>query len=211
MALLSFTISGDPGVFVIVTEDSGTLRFVAEVKDTVGSNDKVADLRALFFHVFNDDVSGLLVSDRYITLKNGSRLLDNKATIDIDANDVANLSGGANLNGEVGNATGKTDVGIEFGGQGIDGGDDVRKAEFTLSRLGEDLTLDLIKNQAFVARLTSVGAENGSREGSLKLLNNAGSDTTFVPASWVTRCGSMPMPMVCRTKVRLAWPAPPFS
>jgi hypothetical protein len=66
------------------------------------------------------------------------------------------------------------DFGVRLGGPGI-GGDDVRVASFTLDAT-EDLTIDMLRGQRFGTRLTSVGTEDGARDGSLKIV-----DKTCIP------------------------------
>lgn len=156
MATLTFTVEGAVNVSVTVTEnDDGTLTFDLAVLDETGS---IGDLQGLFFDIGDDAlVDGLSVS--------GDDVTDEK----FSENSVSKLSGGVNVNGEVLNEAGHFDGGIRFGTSGI-GKDDIRETSFTLAHDSADLTLDLFLSQDFAVRLTSVGAEGGARDDSLKLL-----------------------------------------
>lgn len=135
---------------VMATETgNGQIKFDLAVGGT-----QVGDLRGLFFHVADERLlSGLrFTGDANLTKSVAG------------ANAVRDLGNGANMNG----AAGPFDVGVEFGTSGI-GKDDVRTASFTLSHSSQPLTLDFIAQQNFGARLTSVGAEGGARDGSVKL------------------------------------------
>ncbi|CAN7712564.1 Ig-like domain-containing protein [Pseudoduganella sp. LjRoot289] len=149
-----FTIpgaNGGPGVQVRATEVGGAIAFAL----TQTGSTMTADLRALFFNL-NDTakLAGLSSSGTWVT--------------DFMTGKVIDMGNGANLQGL---AKG-FDVGVEFGTAGI-GKDDVKSATFTLSNLGHNLTLDDIANVQFGARLTSVGAANGARSDSAKLLTTA--------------------------------------
>ncbi len=73
-ASIEFTIPGDPGANVTVTEATvggrTALSFRVEVHDTDASTpDQVADLRALYFQVANEALlPGLSVIERTITV-----------------------------------------------------------------------------------------------------------------------------------------------
>jgi hypothetical protein len=142
---------------VTVTENAdGTLTFKLAVEAN-GRN--VADLRGLFFQVENEALaSSLSAKGAWVT---GFKGAEDK---------VDNLGGGVNTQGV---KTGPFDFGLSFGTSGI-GKDDVREASFVLSSSKGPIGLDLLDDMDFAARLTSFGAEGGSREGSLKLVGNAG-------------------------------------
>jgi VCBS repeat-containing protein len=149
---ISFLLTGD-GVKlqVTVTEQSGDLVFKLDVLP--GSNGTIGDLRALFFHVQDEKLlSGLGVT--------GGAVTDSR----FQANAVDDLGNGANMGG----AMRPFDAGIEFGTSGI-GKDDIRSTSFTLSHATKDLTLDLLSEVDFGARLTSVGKPGGARGDSVKL------------------------------------------
>jgi hypothetical protein len=158
---ISFIIPGNgtaPDVQVYAEEGpGGTLNFTVTVLASPGMT---ADLRGLFFDVADGGkLAGLSQSG------SGGKVTD------FDTVDVIDLGNGANMQGKAS----PFDVGLEFGTQGI-GKDDIQTASFTLSNAAGDLTLDDIAQVEFGARLTSVGAPGGRREGSAKL-------TTIAPAA----------------------------
>lgn len=160
---ITFTIpgaSGSPGLKVTVVEDNGSLVFDLEVLD---SSTSTADLRGLFFNL-NDDskLAGLTISANDGTV----------TELAANAGKVLDLGNGANMNGALKKGQG-FDVGLEFGTQGIGKGDDIQDAGFTLTNAAGNLTLDDIANTLFGARLTSVGAPDGGRDGSVKLTYTA--------------------------------------
>jgi len=148
---------GNPGVAVRVTEtEEGSLLF----KLTVEPNGKnVADLRGLFFQIENEDLASTLSAK-------GEWVSGFKGAED----EISNLGGGVNTEGV---KTGPFDFGLSFGTSGI-GKDDVREASFTLFSSKGPIGLDLLDGMDFAARLTSFGEEGGKRDGSLKLIGNAG-------------------------------------
>lgn len=146
----TFTIPGNPALEVAVSEtDDGDLLFKLTVVGT-----KVGDLRGLFFDIANSTLlSNLMIEGHDVT---DTRLA---------ASAVLDLGNGANLNG----SGAAFDVGVEFGTQGI-GKDDIRTTSFVLStKDGSDLTLDLVSNVDFGARITSIGSESGARNDSEKI------------------------------------------
>ncbi|WP_372619099.1 Ig-like domain-containing protein [Falsiroseomonas sp.] len=149
---IKFTIPGNgsaPDVEVYVEEQNGSLVFTVTVLSTPTLT---ADLRGLFFNVADDSqLTGLTVSE-------GDKVTD------FDTHDVIDLGNGANMRGKAK----PFDAGLEFGTQGI-GKDDIQTATFTLTNADGDLTLDDIAQMEFGARLTSIGAPDGPREGSAKL------------------------------------------
>lgn len=157
MTSSSFEITGgNAHVRITLTETGGDIQIRAKVLDTYG---EIADLRGMFLHIADESLlGGLTITGADVTL------------LDIDANNVDNFGGGVNINGDVLNAIGKTDIGVAFGTSGI-GSDDIRDTTVTLRHSNQSLSLDDFDNQAFAVRLTSVGTEGGSREGSLKLYN----------------------------------------
>ncbi len=168
MATDSFIIYGDVNVEVTITENAdGTLTFTTSVI-TEGENATglIGDINAIFFDVAdNIDVSLLETSE--------GTDLDTSEVVALEdvfkEESVTKVDSYTNMNGEVVKESGKFDGGVQFGTQGI-GEDDYQSVSFTLSTLdGSPLSLADFSLQDFGVRLTSVGVEGGSREGSLKL------------------------------------------
>ena len=159
MATETFVISGDVNVEVTITElADGTLQFDIKVLDTTGS---IGDLNAIYFDISDDAlVNGLSVTGSDVT---GTAF---------KADGVTKIDNFTNMNGEVVNDLGKFDGGVQFGTSGI-AKDDIRETSFILSHDTMDLTLQNFSLQDFGIRLTSVGEEGGSRDGSLKLGDTA--------------------------------------
>jgi len=154
---LTFTVEGEPAATITVQEvEDGSLAFTVTLDS---ESDYMGDLRGLFFQVADEALlDGLNVT--------GTDVTDSDAAADA----VSNLGNGANVNG--GNH-GPFDFGVEIGTQGMSA-DDIQTTTFTLSHDSADLTLDLIAEQDFAVRLTSVGTEgDGGREDSLKLVGTA--------------------------------------
>ena len=99
---MSFTLDGNPGVQVTATESGGSIQFNLDVIDSELST---GDLRALFFHIAESELSGL-------TISSASPLLTEWRAA---ANQILDLDDGANLRGAV---RGGFDVGIEWGTPG---------------------------------------------------------------------------------------------
>lgn len=155
MTTLTFTITGEVNVQVLVTElENGTLKFDMQVLDDTGS---IGDLNAIYFDLLDDTLTdGLSVSGDDVT---GSVF---------KADGVTKVDNFTNINGEVVKEYDKFDSGVQFGTAGI-GEDDIRETSFVLSHESEPLTIDMLLSQDFAVRLTSVGEEGGERDGSLKL------------------------------------------
>jgi Ca2+-binding RTX toxin-like protein len=157
---LQFFINGEPGALITISEtQDGKLNFKIDVAD-VGTNaaDKadIADLRGLFFTVADESLlAGLSVTGQHVAEKV------------ISANSVTKVNNDVTMSGEVGKQYGPFDVGIEFGSQGMSK-DDIQHTEFTLSS-SKALTLDLVLQQNFGVRMTSVSLNGQGREESLKL------------------------------------------
>jgi len=154
-------IQGEPGALVTVAETAeGTLTFDVKVTDVItgaGDMPDIADLRGLFFHVSDETLlSGLTVTGADVT------------TYLVNANKVMQVENDVTMNGEVGKSVGPFDIGIEFGTQGI-GKDDIRETSFTLSA-SKPLSLELVLQQSFGLRLTSVSDNGAGRNLSLKLV-----------------------------------------
>lgn len=154
---ITFLIAGDVDTEVTITElDDGTLRFDLTVLET----GLIGDLRALFFDLNGVNVSGLSTSGVDVT------------DTAYEEGSVDTMGADANIKGSVSNALGDFDVGIEFGTSGISN-DDINSTSFTLDHDSLDLTLDMIDLADFGIRYTSVGEEDGSRTGSVKIGDQA--------------------------------------
>lgn len=134
-------------------EVDGKIEFVIDVLDTAGST---GDLRALFFHIQNEELPGLTVTSSNPLLKESR----------VGNNNVLDLGDGATLAGKV-----KTgfDVGLEWGTPGGKKDDISFPVEFTLSNMTGDLTLDDLGGMLFGAKLDSVGGPGGPRGSTSKL------------------------------------------
>lgn len=169
MAEMTFTIPGGPGVEVHVVEDNGSLRFTVSL---LGDGGLTGDLRGFFFQLSDESLlKGLTLTD------------DSGAVTEFRAraNSVIDLGQGANMQG----AAGAFDVGVEIGTAGA-GRDDYHSASFVLSNANHALSLDLIAQQQFGVRMTSVGVEGGARTDGLKLVGTAGevpTDTNHPPVA----------------------------
>jgi Ca2+-binding RTX toxin-like protein len=153
-------INGEPGALVTISETAeGTLTFNVKVTDVItGASDApdIADLRGLFFHISDESlIPGLKVTGSDVT------------TYVAQANKVTQVENDVTMSGEVGKSAGPFDIGIEFGTQGI-GKDDIRETSFTLSA-SKPLGLELVLQQYFGLRLTSVSDNGVGRALSLKL------------------------------------------
>ncbi len=155
MAELSYTITGDVNVRVTITDlMDGTLGFRIDVLDDTGS---IGDLNGFFFDLADDSLTTSLIIE-------GADVTGTALKVD----GVTKVDNFTNVNGEVVKELGKFDGGVQFGTAGM-AGDDIRSTSFTISSSLADLTLDDFAFQDIAVRLTSVGAEGGSREDSLKL------------------------------------------
>ena len=155
MQTMTFTLTGAVNVSVTATQlDDGTLKFDLTVLDDTGS---IGDLNGVFFDLADDSVAGSLSATG----------ADVTGSV-FKANSVTKVDSYDNMNGAVINEFGKFDAGVQFGTAGI-GSDDIRQTSFVLSSSDGPLSLADVALQDFGARLTSVGEEGGSRNGSLKL------------------------------------------
>ncbi len=158
MAAMTFNLIDERtglNVEITATENTdGSLTFDLEVLDSTGV---IGDLNGLFFDVLDDSlVDGLTVTGADVT------------KVNLNADSVTKVDGYNNINGDVKNEYGKFDAGVQFGTQGM-AKDDIQSTSFTLSHSDATLTLDQFFSQDFAVRLTSVGAEDGSRDDSLKI------------------------------------------
>lgn len=162
MRSLTFSLDVQTGddqlapVTITITEMAdGSLSF--SVSNENDDDNMIADLRALFFDVADDDLLGTLsvAGDDFTEMQQDG--------------DVSNLGGGATSSG-VPNSP--YEVGIEFGTSGM-ATDDIQTTTFILSSSLRDLTLDDIALESFTVRQTSVGEIDGAREDSDKLYGDA--------------------------------------
>lgn len=180
MRTMTFTIEGSVNALVTVSEVNGDLVFDLQL---TSDNGTVGDLRALFFDVSDETLlAGLTVS--------GAQVTDSA----FQANSVTDLGQSANIQGEVVETFDKFDAGVEFGTAGISK-DDIRSTQFTLSHSTMNLTLDLLSQQDFGIRITSVGTEGVTREGSLKLGGEAGEAPPLIPTFSRTDYATGPGPI----------------
>lgn len=159
MSTMSFVVEGEVNVEVILTEVDGAIEFTVNVLDDTGS---IGDLNGLFFDLADDSLTTSL-----------SVVGDDVTASAFKVDGVSKLSSYVNMNGEVINDLGRFDGGVQFGTAGI-GSDDIRTTTFTITSSDGPLTLEDFALQDFGIRLTSVGAEDGSRDGSLKLGGTSG-------------------------------------
>jgi Ca2+-binding RTX toxin-like protein len=164
---LQFTIDGEPGALVTITEtDQGTLLFDVLVHDNIAFEDDekdIADLRGLFFHIADEsllDPTKLKVS--------GADVGD----VVVGKNAVTKITNDALIEGGAVDAYAPFDIGVEIGSQGM-GKDDIQHTIFVLSHDTQALTLALVAEQYFGLRLTSVSLNGVGREESLKLPGTA--------------------------------------
>ena len=164
----TFTIDGPVQVQVTVHElADGTLRFDLAV---TGEGGKIGDLNGLYFQLADKGlVGGLAVSG------------DDVIGSTFGVGSANNLGKGNNMNGSAANGVGGFDGAVAFSEAGIGRNkDDVQEASFVLAHDSAALTLDMLLDQAFGARLTSVGEEGGRRNDSVKL--TAQPEITLDPA-----------------------------
>ncbi|MBD3663021.1 hypothetical protein [Sulfitobacter aestuariivivens] len=159
-----FLIEGEVNVTVTLTElANGELQVDLSVlgADDENGTGAIGDLRGFFFNTGND---GLLDA---ISVT-GADVTDSE----FDANSVSNLGNGANMNG---GGRSPFDGGVEIGRQGLRGNDDIQETSFILSH-PDGLSIDDFTGEEFGIRLTSVGEEDGPRNGSLKLTGECPDD-----------------------------------
>ena len=141
---------------ITVTEVNGTLVFQIDVLEGAATG----DLRGLFFHLADESLlADLRVQGEFV---NGTVFM---------ADNVLDLGNGANMKGTV-KPRDAFDAGIELGVQGM-ALDDLQSAIIILSHADKPIMLDTLGEQSFGLRVTSVGAADGKRDGSLMLLGEA--------------------------------------
>ena len=151
---LTFVIEGDINTeFTLSEQADGTIKVDVSITDSA----LIGDLRGVFF-----DISADWMTDG-ITITG-----DDVTAYVTDEDGVKKVSNSVNINGEILNTYGKFDVGVEFGTNGISN-DDIQSTSFTIASADGPLSLDLFEAQDFALRYTSVGEEDGARDGSLKI------------------------------------------
>lgn len=166
MAYTEFTIRGGVNVTVRVTDmGDGNFQFdVAVVAEGADYTGQIGELNGLWFNLPDED-GGFSYDDLSVT-----GVIDYQLAED----DVNKLAGGVNLSGEVLKANGgEFDAGVLIDNTGLGGGTGTLSTSFVLSDASGRLTLEdfttASPEQFFGVRLTSVGAPDGARSGSLKL------------------------------------------
>lgn len=160
-AVTNFTLSaldGDPlQVNVTIQEVAGSFSSV-DITLQVVNPPYFGDLQGAFFHISDESLlPGLTVT--------GTGL----SGLTKSANNVNNLGGGNNVNGQVVNTYGKFDVGFTIGTPGI-GSDDYMTFSFNVAHASANITESLFEGLPFAVRATSVGTSADSRGGSSKLV-----------------------------------------
>ena len=172
MFTLSFTITGDVEILVTVIDNGdGALTFDFEIPET---NGLIGDITGIAFDLADDSIVDGLSAD------------GEDITKDVyEADGVTKIGGGVNFNGEVVNEFGAFDAGVAIGDCGLKLMD-AQSTTFTLSHPDYDLTLADVAEMDFAVRLQSVGEEDGSRNGSLKLAGTARKSSTRWRPWWRT-------------------------
>lgn len=150
---LATPFTGDDSTVRVVLDDAAA--DPGQIHVTLEVVEGVADLRGVFFDLDIDDLylSGLsAIESPYVT--------------SFDYASVINLGHGSNLQG--GGSPCPCDFGVELGEPGMSS-DDLQYVTFVLAHDSMDLDLSMFFEQSFGVRVTSVGYEGGSREGSSKL------------------------------------------
>jgi hypothetical protein len=178
---------GEPLITIKITDNGdGTFKF--DIDQTAGAGGVIGDLRGVFFDIGGDKDDELTssttstVGKKTVTTTESliTATSDNGSVTGVQAgNDsVTDLGNGSNMNGATSfNGTGAEakgyDVGVAIGTAGI-GKDDIQDTSFTLGTKGSlSLSLSDFIGMDFGVRLTSVGPEGGSRDGSLKLTSSS--------------------------------------
>ena len=181
---LTYSFESDGIVFDIIITDLGDGRFAFDVSINLELSQQIGDIRAFYFDIDGDvDTMGLLVedtsADNLVAGLYGVSLDDEYVIDEADVKSVE--SNDTNMNGEV-KGSDLFDVGVEFGHQGMSGGDDYQSVSFVLSG-AEELTLDDFNLQSIGVRLTSVGEIDGSRDGSLKISDQTDGEINLPPVA----------------------------
>ena len=147
MREITFVVPGNPDLTIRAMEqENGTILF-----ELVTSGEEHADIRGLFFNLRDTSFMGdLSISGD-----------------DVNNHDFGNVSNFKNGNNVKGGGRSPYDVGVDFGTPGI-GKDDIGSTSFVLSSSDGNLTLDIIAQVEFAARMTSTGISDSGRNGSQK-------------------------------------------
>lgn len=181
---LTYSFLSDGIVFDILITDLGDGRFAFDVSIDMDESDAIGDIRAFYFDIAGDvdtmdlSIEGVaadsVVSGLYDVALDDEYVIDEADVKKVDSNDT-------NVNGEV-KGSDLFDVGVEFGHQGMSGGDDFQATSFILTE-AEELTLEDFNLQNIGVRLTSVGAIDGSRDGSLKISDQTDGEINLPPVA----------------------------
>ncbi|MCC5652241.1 hypothetical protein LC609_20935 [Nostoc sp. XA013] len=167
-ASMNFTINDFTGADTQVKftlddaiEGPGKVQFKVDYLST--GNNKIADIRGVFFNILDDSLlSGLQVVGTDVTAKK----FGPAGTVDSVGDSNNNLNGN-------GKETNFFDAGVQIGQEGIgQGKGDIQSTIFTLSHSSQALTLTQFSQQNFGVRLMSVGSGT-KREESSKLKGQA--------------------------------------
>jgi hypothetical protein len=148
---LATPFTGEDSTVRVLLDDAGS----GQIQVTLEVVEGVADIRGVFFDL---DIDDLLLS--------GLSAIESPYVTSFDYASVINLGHGSNLNG--GGSPCPCDFGVELGAPGI-GKDDLQFVTFVLDHDSVDLDLSMFFEQNVGVRVTSVGYEGDSREGSAKL------------------------------------------
>lgn len=152
---LATPFTGDDSTVRVLLDDAAA--GPGQIQVTLEVVEGVADIRGVFFDL---DIDDLLLS--------GLSAIESPYVTSFDYASVINLGHGSNLNG--GGSPCPCDFGVELGGPGIGKNkDDIQFVSFVLDHDSVDLDLSMFFEQNVGVRVTSVGYEGGSREGSAKL------------------------------------------
>ncbi|MBW4560025.1 MAG: hypothetical protein KME32_02520 [Mojavia pulchra JT2-VF2] len=170
-ASMDFTINEFTGAdtqvkFTLDDKIAGSGKIQFKVDFLATGNNKIADIRGVFFNIFDDSLlSGLQVIGTDVTASK----FGPAGTVNSVGSSNNNLNGGGGKNIVYNNF----DAGVEIGQEGIGNGKgDIQSTTFTISHLSKALTLDQFSQQNFGVRLMSVGPLN-DREYSSKLKGQA--------------------------------------
>jgi len=150
---LTTPFTGDDSTVRVLLDDAAA--DTGQIQVTLEVVEGIADLRGVFFDLTLDDA-----------LLSGLSAIDSPYVTSFAYGDMINLGHGSNLNG--GGSPCPCDFAVEIGRQGL-GVDDLQSVTFTLAHDSVDLDLSMFFEENVGVRVTSVGTEGGSREGSSKL------------------------------------------
>jgi hypothetical protein len=150
---LATPFTGDDSTVRVLLDDAAA--DPGQIQVTLEVVEGVADIRGVFFDL---DIDDLLLS--------GLSALESPYVTSFEYASVIDLGRGSNLRG--GRSPCPCDFGVELGAPGMSS-DDLQYVTFVLAHDNIDLDLSMFYEQNVGVRVTSVGYEGGSREGSSKL------------------------------------------